>query len=279
MEKFKILADKLGISTEELEKLEKGELEVDALAKQYAERTEANYKTRLQAELEGTIKSAAFGEAFGLTEKRVSEVFGIDATKYETVEKNKRLATMLEDTKANYEAKLSELSGADEKKTKQVLDQLELANTKIKELEKALKEEVEKIHSEYSAKEAKRIFENQITELVAGIEKAAFPPKIMKATFATEFAASGFGYEVDAEGRIWLTKNNTRVQNPARPTENLQLKDYFAQVSAENEFVAKSNGSGYQYGGGGQGGNGGGENGVKIHPNALVFKQKLQNKK
>jgi hypothetical protein len=275
MEKLKILAEKLGITNEDLQKLEAGEVEVDAFASQFASKYEQNVSTRLKPEIEKTLKGSIYGEAFGMTEKRAAEEFGIDLAQYEQVEKTKRLETIFKDIKSQYETKLQELQGADSKKAGEAYKQLEDANTKIKQLEQKMQAEIEKVHSEYKAKEVQQKFENKLMSLIGSVENPLLSAKVMRAALVTELQENGYSYEFGDDGKVWLTKDGVRVRNSQRPTENLTIDDFFGQIAEANSFSKKSNGKPT---GGGENGNGATEIPKGIHPNAAKRLAELQNK-
>jgi len=248
MEFLKPVIEKLGIGSEELAKLEKGELSADDFVTSYIHKSEQAITERIKATVESESKSELQRGAYARAEKLLAETFGVDIAKYEGVDNQKRLSTIITDLKTQREQAIKDLekqySTADAQKLQQLTQQLEQANNALTEREKT----IEQVKLEGETKLSAYIREQQITKmrdtLIEGVKNPRFEADIMRAVFDVEVAKAGYNFELDSEGKIWVNKDGKRVQNPKRLTENLTYDMLFNQISEAKTFTKQSNGSG-----------------------------------
>lgn len=241
MENFKELAQKIGIGADDLAKIEAGEITLDEYAEQYHSKYSETVKTRIQKELEDKILSDSFGKAYSKTEKLFLDEFGLAEDIFNDVPKNERTKFMASYIKEQHKKEIESFKNLDVK-TKQLSDQLELANRTIKQKESEIEERINKIKSEYSAKESAQIFNSTLSREIANVTNPTYDAEIMEATVKMRMNSMGYGFEVE-NGKVWLLKDGARIPNPERKTENLDFKTFFESVAAEKNFTKTSNGN------------------------------------
>lgn len=235
------IISKLGIEPEAIAKIKSGELDLDSYAESYFSNYESNLKSRLLPDLEKQAMSEAFGKAYGKAEKTVLDVFGLESDKYAEIDKKERFSTIVSDVKRLHQEKLNGFESADAQKLSQLTSQLEQANKLIRQKEIDAQTQLEQLRSEYKAKEdSAKVFKKQ-SDLISGVENARLTPKEMQLIVRGEMLEKGFATEIDADGRIWITKNGNLVKHPTKPTENLTFESFFGLVASDYDFKKKSN--------------------------------------
>lgn len=245
MEFLKDFIGKLGVDSDTLSKLEKQEISLDDAVSGYVSKIEKTVEERLAKQIEETKSSELFASAYAKTEKQIADAFGLDLKKYETVDKKERFKTIVTDLKTlqteSIEKLKNEYSTADAQKLQQLTQQLELANAKLTEKEREMLEKIEQERSFHKNFVKTQQIEKVRTGLIESVKNARLQPKEMRAVLDAEIRERGFDFEIDADGNIWVNKENQRVKNPSKPTENLKYETLFEMIAAEYSFEKQSN--------------------------------------
>lgn len=245
MDYLKPVIEKL-FDAEALTKLEKGELTADDFVNGYVANSEKTISDRIASKIEAEKKGELQRGAYAKAEKLIAETFGLDAKKYEGVEQQKRMSTIIADLKADRESMIENLkkdyTSADAQKLQQLTQQLEQANlllsTKDKAVEEALKQGEAKFTEYVKTQQITKLRDN----LIEAVKDARVEPKFMRAVFDADVFELGYTFELDAEGIIWVNKDGQRVKHPTKPTENLKYETLFTIIAEKNQFAKLSNG-------------------------------------
>lgn len=247
MEFLKTVIEKLGIDNEMLSKVEAGELQVDDVVTSYVSQVEKSVSDRIAKQIEEQKKTELFGAAYAKTEKQLADEFGVDLSKYETVDKRDRYKTIIKDLKQSQiemvEKLKSEYTSADAQKLQQLTQQLELANAKLNEKDHIYQQQLIEKDKQFQDYLKNQQIDGIRNKLVEGIKNPRLNPKEMRAVFESEVREKGFTFEMDPDGNIWVNKEGNRVKHPQKATENLKYETLFELVSTENNFTRQSNAS------------------------------------
>jgi transcriptional regulator with XRE-family HTH domain len=247
MEFLKTVVEKLGIDNEMLSKIEAGQLQVDDVVTSYVSQVEKSVSDRIAKQIEEQKKTELFGAAYAKTEKQLADEFGVDLSKYESIDKRDRYKSIIKDLKQSQiemvENIKKEYSSADAQKLQQLTQQLELANAKLNESERNSDQRVLAEQQKFQDYIKNQQIDGIRNKLVEGIKNPRLNPKEMRAVFEAEVREKGFTFEMDADGNIWVNKDGNRVKHPQKATENLKYETLFEMVSNENNFTRQSNAS------------------------------------
>jgi len=247
MEFLKTVIEKLGIDNEMLSKVEAGEMQVDDVVTSYVSQVEKTIEERLGKKIEEQKKTELFGAAYAKTEKQLADEFGVDLSKYETVDKRDRYKTIIKDLKQSQiemiENLKKEYSSVDAQNLRQLTQQLELSNARLNEKDNDYKKQLIEKDQQFEDFKKNLQIDGIRNKLVEGIKNPRLNPKEMRAVFDAEVREKGFTFEMDADGNIWVNKDNIRVKHPQKATENLKYETLFELVSTENNFTRQSNAS------------------------------------
>jgi hypothetical protein len=247
MEFLKTVVEKLGFDAETLTKLEKNEITVDDAVTGYVSKIEKTTAERLAKQIETEKTTELFASAYNKAEKTIAETFGIDLKKYETVEKKDRFKNMISDLKVQQAEMLERLkqeyTSADAQKLQQLTQQLELANAKLNEKEILMQQAIQAEQQKFGEFVKNQQIDKVRNDLISDIKDPRLNAKQMRAIFEAELSERGYSLEIDADGNIWINKDNSRVKHPAKPTENMTYQTLFEIVAAENSFSKMSMGT------------------------------------
>lgn len=245
MEFLKTVVEKLGFDPETLDKLSKNELPIDDAVNSYVSKIEKSVTERLARQIEEQKKTELFGAAYAKTEKQIAEEFGLDLSKYETVDKRDRYKTILKDLKQSQiemvEKLKQEYTTADQQKLQQLTQQLELANAKLNEEKRLAQELVMQEQNKFKDYLKNQQIDGLRNKLVENIKNPRLTPKEMRAVFEADVRENGYTFELDQDNNVWVNKDGNRVKHPLKPTENLKYETLFEIVSTENNFIKQSN--------------------------------------
>jgi hypothetical protein len=246
MEHLKTVIEKLGIDSETLTKLEKGEIQADEVVNGLVSTFEKTVADRIGKVVEEQKKSELFGAAYAKTEKQFADEFGMDLSKYETVDKKDRFKTIVKDLKFQQTELLdklkSEYSGVNAQKLQQLTEQLELANAKLKDKEQSIADAIRAEQEKLINYKRDNQIEKVRNVLIEGVKNARLTQKEMRAVFDAEIREKKYDFELDDSGNVWITKDGQRVKHPQRPTDNLKYETLFEMIASENNFIKQSNG-------------------------------------
>lgn len=247
MEFLKTVIEKLGIDNELLSKIEAGEMQIDDVVTSYVNQVEKSVSDRIAKQIEEQKKTELFGAAYAKTEKQLADEFGVDLSKYETVDKRDRYKTIIKDLKQSQiemvEKLKSEYTSADAQKLQQLTQQLELANAKLNEKDHIYQQQLIEKDKQFQDYLKNQQIDGIRNKLVEGIKNPRLNPKEMRAVFEAEVREKGYTFEMDPDGNIWVNKDGNRVKHPQKATENLKYETLFELVSTENNFTRQSNAS------------------------------------
>ena len=247
MEFLKTVVEKLGIDNEMLSKIESGELQVDDVVTSYVSQVEKSVSDRIAKQIEEQKKTELFGAAYAKTEKQLADEFGVDLSKYESIDKRDRYKSIIKDLKQSQiemvENLKKEYSSVDAQRLQQVTQQLELANAKLNEKDHEMQKKLIEKDQQFNDFKKNLQIDGIRNKLVESIKNPRLNPKEMRAVFEAEVRENGFTFEMDADGNIWVNKDNNRVKHPQKATENLKYETLFEIVSTENNFTRQSNAS------------------------------------
>lgn len=247
MEFLKTVIEKLGIDNELLSKVEAGEMQVDDVVTSYVSQVEKSVTDRIAKQIEEQKKTELFGAAYAKTEKQLADEFGVDLTKYESVDKRDRYKTIIKDLKQSQiemiEKLKSEYTSADAQKLQQLTQQLELANAKLNEKDHIYQQQLIEKDKQFQDYLKNQQIDGIRNKLVESIKNPRLNPKEMRAVFEAEVREKGYTFEMDPDGNIWVNKDGNRVKHPQKATENLKYETLFELVSTENNFTRQSNAS------------------------------------
>jgi hypothetical protein len=247
MEFLKTVVEKLGIDNEMLSKIEAGELQVDDVVTSYVSQVEKSVSDRIAKQIEEQKKTELFGAAYAKTEKQLADEFGVDLSKYESIDKRDRYKSIIKDLKQSQiemvENLKKEYSSVDAQRLQQVTQQLELANAKLNEKDHEMHQKLIEKDQQFNDFKKNLQIDGIRNKLVESIKNPRLNPKEMRAVFDAEVRENGFTFEMDADGNIWVNKDNNRVKHPQKATENLKYETLFEIVSTENNFTRQSNAS------------------------------------
>lgn len=245
MEFLKTVVEKLGFDPETLDKLSKNELPIDDAVNGYVSKIEKNVSERLARQIEEQKKTELFGAAYAKTEKQIADEFGLDLSKYETVDKRDRYKTILKDLKQSQidmvEKLKQEYTTADQQKLQQLTQQLELANAKLNEEKRLAQELVIQEQNKFKDYIKNQQIDGIRNKLVENIKNPRLTPKEMRAVFEADVRENGYTFELDQDNNVWVNKDGNRVKHPLKPTENLKYETLFEIVATENNFIKQSN--------------------------------------
>ncbi len=245
MEFLKTVVEKLGFDPETLDKLSKNELPIDDAVNGYVSKIEKSVTERLARQIEEQKKTELFGAAYAKTEKQIADEFGLDLSKYETVDKRDRYKTILKDLKQSQiemvEKLKQEYTTADQQKLQQLTQQLELANAKLNEEKRTAQELVQAEQNKFKDYLRNQQIDGIRNKLVESIKNPRLTPKEMRAVFEADVRENGYTFELDQDNNVWVNKDGNRVKHPMKPTENLKYETLFEIVSLENNFIKQSN--------------------------------------
>jgi hypothetical protein len=245
MEFLKTIVEKLGFDPETLDKLSKNELPIDDAVNGYVSKIEKSVTERLARQIEEQKKTELFGAAYAKTEKQIADEFGLDLSKYETVDKRDRYKTILKDLKQSQiemvEKLKQEYTTADQQKLQQLTQQLELANAKLNEEKRTAQELVMAEQNKFKDYLRNQQIDGIRNKLVESIKNPRLTPKEMRAVFEADVRENGYTFELDQDNNVWVNKDGNRVKHPLKPTENLKYETLFEIVSTENNFIKQSN--------------------------------------
>jgi len=245
MEFLKTVVEKLGFDPETLDKLSKNELPIDDAVNGYVSKIEKSVTERLARQIEEQKKTELFGAAYAKTEKQIADEFGIDLSKYETVDKRDRYKTILKDLKQSQiemvEKLKQEYTTADQQKLQQLTQQLELANAKLNEEKRLAQELVMQEQNKFKDYLKNQQIDGIRNKLVENIKNPRLTPKEMRAVFEADVRENGYTFELDQDNNVWVNKDGNRVKHPLKPTENLKYETLFEIVATENNFIKQSN--------------------------------------
>jgi len=245
MEFLKTVVEKLGFDPETLDKLSKNELPIDDAVNSYVSKIEKSVTERLARQIEEQKKTELFGAAYAKTEKQIADEFGIDLSKYETVDKRDRYKTILKDLKQSQiemvEKLKQEYTTADQQKLQQLTQQLELANAKLNEEKRLAQELVMQEQNKFKDYLKNQQIDGIRNKLVENIKNPRLTPKEMRAVFEADVRENGYTFELDQDNNVWVNKDGNRVKHPLKPTENLKYETLFEIVATENNFIKQSN--------------------------------------
>jgi hypothetical protein len=245
MEFLKTVVEKLGFDPETLDKLSKNELPIDDAVNGYVSKIEKSVTERLARQIEEQKKTELFGAAYAKTEKQIADEFGLDLSKYETVDKRDRYKTILKDLKQSQiemvEKLKQEYTTADQQKLQQLTQQLELANAKLNEEKRLAQELVMQEQNKFKDYLKNQQIDGLRNKLVENIKNPRLTPKEMRAVFEADVRENGYTFELDQDNNVWVNKDGNRVKHPLKPTENLKYETLFEIVSTENNFIKQSN--------------------------------------
>jgi hypothetical protein len=241
MENFKELAQKIGIESDDLAKIESGEITLDDYAEQFHSKYAETVKTRISKDIEDRVLSDSFGKAYSRTEKLFLDEFGLAEDIFKDVAKNERTKFMASYIKEQHKKEIESFKNLDVK-TKQLSEQLELANRTLKQKDSEIEERINQIKSEYTAKETTQVFNSTLSKQIANVTNPTYDAEIMESIVKMRINSMGLSYEVE-NGKVWLLKDGARVAHPERKTENMDLKTFFESVATEKNFTKTSNGT------------------------------------
>jgi hypothetical protein len=237
------IISKLGVTAEDISKIQSGELDLDSYTQTYFSNYESNLKSRLTPELQQNAMSEAFGKAYGKAEKTILDTFGLDSNKYAEIDKKERFSTIVSDIKKLQEERINGFESADAQKLAQLTQQLEQANSLVRQKEQDAAAQLDALRSEYTQKENAAIVSKRENDLINGFENSRLGAKEMRFMIRGYMNENGYNTEIDTDGNIWIVRNGTRVPNPNRHTENLKLESMFEIVAKEFQFAKQSNGA------------------------------------
>ena len=180
-----------------------------------------------------------------LYRQQIADEFGLDLSKYETVDKRDRYKTILKDLKQSQiemvEKLKQEYTTADQQKLQQLTQQLELANAKLNEEKRLAQELVMQEQNKFKDYLKNQQIDGIRNKLVENIKNPRLTPKEMRAVFEADVRENGYTFELDQDNNVWVNKDGNRVKHPLKPTENLKYETLFEIVATENNFIKQSN--------------------------------------
>jgi len=237
----------------DIEKIEKGELSIDDAFNLKMKSIEENVSKRLETEVENKVRSEIYAAAHTKNEKlyieKIGKALGLSFDKYETVEKNKRFETMLEDGISALNTKITEIEGKFtganpeeikklEAKYQKMLDELTGEKTTLlQKLEEAVKEGENKVNGI----KKQTVKQKKLSEFMSALKDPSLTAKQIDAI--VESSLLKYDIEIEEDGRVWMLVDGKRTQNPTKPTENLTLESFLNNLKEEYGFEKKSNGN------------------------------------
>lgn len=246
---LKAILLKLGVSSEDLDKYEKGEIDAGAIAAGTVDKIETTVKARIEEVVVEDKKKELFNAAYNQIEKAVIKAGGdlLDLKKYEGIEKG-RVKTMIADLRAGFEEKVRAAEDKAAKGDADALadyrDRLSAANSMIDKMKTDHAAAISEREASFQKYKADQKIGGQLSALLGGLQNARLDADSMRDIFEAETRRRGVSFRLADDGGIVAIDGDGRpMRNPEKPSENLGLSDVFSDVAASRRFVKESNGA------------------------------------